>query len=78
MTDLNSDARFSKLPQHFIDEIAQHEPSGIMGEDTWHEVQFEMGGIICQCAVLNGTHVALPSSEISKFTGIRKVMERQT
>lgn len=76
MPDISKDPRFTKLPQKFIAEIACHEPTGIMGEDTWHEVQFQYGDIMCQCAVVNGEYVALPQSEIDQFTRILTIFPK--
>lgn len=64
----------TRLPEHFIEEIAKHPPMGDDGKVTWHEVQFQFDdGIICQCAVVNGTHVPFPQHDIDRFVRIVKI-----
>lgn len=73
-SDLSQDKRFTELPQRFQDELKNLEPTGMMGEDTWHEAQFEMDGIICQCAVVNRRWVALPKEDVERFGRIIRII----
>lgn len=69
-------AWFGVLPERFIQELAKHEPTGSMGDNTWHEVQFEMDSMIAQVAVYNGKRVAFPQSDVDKFIRIVKVWHK--
>jgi len=75
--DFDSDPRFTKLPQRFIDELATIKPTGLANGDTWHEVQFDMGGIMCQAAVINGKYIPLNEAETSQFVAIIKVWQEE-
>lgn len=67
---------FSELPEHFVQEITKHEPTGYFNQDAWHEVQFYMDGIIVQVAVVNHKYVALPKDQVNRLTRIVKIMEK--
>lgn len=47
------DGRFVRLPEWVIDEIRKHDPTGIVGENTWHEVQFDIGDMMTQVSVVD-------------------------
>lgn len=74
-TDLSTDPRFTRLPQKFIDQIKAAPPTGPTppGGDSWHEVQFQMNGMLCQCAVVNGEYVALSQWETDQIISIIKI-----
>lgn len=78
MTDVKTDPRFTKLPQQFIDQIKKAPPLDTdKGGHSWHEVQFDMGGVVCQCAVVDGEYVNLPQEEIDQFVRIIKIWTKE-
>ncbi len=67
---------FTKLPDRFIEEIAKHPPTCVVRGNTWHEVQFIMGDIMCQCAVVDGAYVCClhrTEDDVKQFVSIRKI-----
>lgn len=73
----SKDARFTEIPEWAKDQLADIEPTGIMNGSTWHEVQFEMDGIMCQVAVVDRKYVALPPSEVAQLGYIIKVWQKE-
>lgn len=78
--DFSTDPRFTELPLRFQEELKDKPPTGDLGEDggTWHEVQFKLGGIMVQCAVVNRRWVVLSKHEVDNLIYIIKVFPPTT
>ncbi len=65
------------------DDVYYHEVQFIMGAEIFTAlvddvpVQYVMGGIMCQCAVVMGKYVPLPKEEVNQFQVILKIWSKE-
>jgi hypothetical protein len=82
-TDFSQDPRFRLLPEHLQKDLENYEytgegPGNEEGEMIpYQEVQFQLDGIMVQCAVLQRKYVALPASDVERLGSIIKVWNKK-
>lgn len=61
--DFANDPRFVRVPEKFITELKTYPfTAGEGTDDAYQEVQFDIGGIMMQCAVLG--HEWMPAADV--------------